>query len=569
MAMSLPHQIGAISGASLTAESGGVSGDAPSSATVSAVWRSPAATNLRVSVQKTGTEIDRVSPSPPLSPVRGGVRPDLSVAAQALMSAPVTTEDVQDREYVVGGSAQDKEGKKGVPVYVMMPLDSVTWNHTALKSAGVEGIMMDVWWGLVEGEKPGEYNWGGYSELMEMAKKHGLKVQAVMSFHQCGGNVGDSCTIPLPKWVVDEIDKDPDLAYTDQWGRRNYEYLSLGCDTLPVLKGRSPVQCYSDFMRAFRDTFEHLLGDTIVEIQVGMGPAGELRYPSYPEQNGTWRFPGIGAFQCYDKYMISSLKAAAESIGKPEWGHTGPTDAGHYNNWPEDTNFFRKEGGGWDGPYGEFFLSWYSQMLLDHGERILQSAKSVFENTGIKISVKIAGIHWHYGTRSHAPELTAGYYNTRFRDGYLPIAQMLARHGAVFNFTCIEMRDHEQPQDALCAPEKLVRQVALATQEAQVPLAGENALPRYDDYAHEQILRASALDVDGNSAEREMCAFTYLRMNPDLFQPDNWRRFIAFVKKMREGKDEQRCWEQVEREAEHFVHVTQPLVQEAAVALMH
>lgn len=60
------------------------------------------------------------------------------------------------------------------------------------------------------------------------------------------------------------MDKDPDLAYTDQWGRRNYEYVSLGCDKLPVLKGRTPIQCYSDFMRAFRDKFEHLLGDTIV-----------------------------------------------------------------------------------------------------------------------------------------------------------------------------------------------------------------------------------------------------------------------------------------------------------------
>lgn len=34
---------------------------------------------------------------------------------------------------------------------------------------------------------------------------------------------------------------------------------------------------------------------------MGMGPCGELRYPSYPESNGTWRFPGIGEFQCYDK----------------------------------------------------------------------------------------------------------------------------------------------------------------------------------------------------------------------------------------------------------------------------
>ena len=138
--------------------------------------------------------------------------------------------------------------------------------------------------------------------------------------------------IPLPKWVVEEIERDPDLAYTDKQGRRNYEYLSLGCDTLPVLKGRSPVQVYADYMRSFRDTFTDYMGQTIVvwylnpcflcpfasyflvlhsnpsdgvwffqEIQVGMGPAGELRYPSYPESNGTWRFPGIGEFQCYDK----------------------------------------------------------------------------------------------------------------------------------------------------------------------------------------------------------------------------------------------------------------------------
>lgn len=38
-------------------------------------------------------------------------------------------------------------------------------------------------------------------------------------------------------------------------------------------------------------------------IQVGMGPAGELRYPSYPlqKQAWTWRKPELGEFQCYDK----------------------------------------------------------------------------------------------------------------------------------------------------------------------------------------------------------------------------------------------------------------------------
>ncbi|KAJ7979751.1 Beta-amylase [Quillaja saponaria] len=479
MALSITHQIGGLAGTLIHSEAGKTSGESTATLSAAALWKSPVP-NVRCKIQKPDA-VEAITPpfSPCRSPVLGGIRPDLSVACQAFateMEASMFLEtEAPVREYKEAGS-QGKEN--GVPVYVMMPLDSVAIGNTvnrrkamnvslqALKSAGVEGIMMDVWWGLVERDSPGTYNWGGYEELLEMAKKHGLKVQAVMSFHQCGGNVGDSCTIPLPKWVVEEIDRDPDLAYSDQWGRRNYEYVSLGCDTRSVLKGRTPVQCYADFMRAFRDNFKHLLGDTIVEIQVGMGPAGELRYPSYPEQDGTWKFPGIGAFQCYDKYMLSSLKAAAEAAGKPEWGSTGPTDAGNYNNWPEDTNFFKKEGGGWNGPYGEFFLTWYSQMLLDHGERILTSAKSIFESTGVKISVKVAGIHWHYGTRSHAPELTAGYYNTRFCDGYLPIAHMLARHGAIFNFTCIEMRDHEQPQDALCAPEKLVRQVALATQKS-------------------------------------------------------------------------------------------------------
>ncbi|XP_062209843.1 beta-amylase 2, chloroplastic [Phragmites australis] len=509
-----------------------------------------------------------VDHAPAQAPDALSVKPDLAMACQALV------ENLPEAEHA--DVAGQQKSKAGVPVFVMMPLDTVRKDGNglnrrkaveaslaALKSAGVEGIMVDVWWGIAEAEGPGCYNFNGYMELMEMAKKTGLKVQAVMSFHQCGGNVGDSVTIPVPKWVSEEMDKDQDLAYTDRCGRRNYEYVSLGCDTLPVLKGRTPIQCYADFMRAFRDHLATFMGNTIVEIQVGMGPAGELRYPSYPESNGTWSFPGIGEFQCYDRYMLSSLKAAAEAVGKPDWGNAGPGDSGGYNDWPEDTPFFRREGG-WNTPYGEFFMSWYSQMLLEHGERILSAASAVFTGTpGVKISVKVAGIHWHYGTRSHAAELTAGYYNTRHNDGYLPIARMLSRHGAVLNFTCVEMRDHEQPQDAQCRPEALVQQVAAAAREGGVGLAGENALPRYDDTAHDQVVSTAAEKAE----EERMVAFTYLRMGPDLFQPDNWRRFAAFVKRMSESGARDLCREQVEREAAGVARATEPLVQEAAVAL--
>ena len=59
-------------------------------------------------------------------------------------------------------------------------------------------------------------------------------------------------------------------------------------------QGRTPLEAYTDFMRAFRDAFLADLGECIEEVVVGAGPCGELRYPSYPEPNG-WRFPGVCA----------------------------------------------------------------------------------------------------------------------------------------------------------------------------------------------------------------------------------------------------------------------------------
>jgi hypothetical protein len=100
--------------------------------------------------------------------------------------------------------------------------------------------------------------------LVKMVHAMGLKVQAVMSFHACGGNVGDSCLVSLPYWVLQEAEKNPEVLYTDQNGNRNGEYLSLGVDCLPLFEGRSPVQIYHDFMESFRDTFKEFLGDCIV-----------------------------------------------------------------------------------------------------------------------------------------------------------------------------------------------------------------------------------------------------------------------------------------------------------------
>ena len=89
--------------------------------------------------------------------------------------------------------------------------------------------------------------------------------------------------VSLPTWVLEVAEQNPDVLFTDREGRRNSEYLSFGVDHLPLFQGRTPLQIYRDFMRSFRETFSSELGSTIVEVIVGMGPAGELRYPSYPQ----------------------------------------------------------------------------------------------------------------------------------------------------------------------------------------------------------------------------------------------------------------------------------------------
>ncbi|CAN6568119.1 unnamed protein product [Malus baccata var. baccata] len=93
-----------------------------------------------------------------------------------------------------------------IPVYVMLPLgvinmkcelvdpDGLLKQLRVLKSVNVDGVMVNCWWGIVEGHAPQEYNWNGYKRLFQMVRELKLKLQ------ECGGKVGDDVCIPLPHW---------------------------------------------------------------------------------------------------------------------------------------------------------------------------------------------------------------------------------------------------------------------------------------------------------------------------------------------------------------------------------
>ncbi|WOK92787.1 beta-amylase 2, chloroplastic-like [Canna indica] len=428
-----------------------------------------------------------------------------------------------------------------IPVYVMLPLDVINNQGKmgnpeilaeqlrALKSIDVDGVMVDIWWGIVEASAPRVYNWNGYKHLFQIAGELKLKLQVVMSFHECGGNVGDDVWIPLPQWVTEIGNSNPDIYFTDREGRRNRECLSWGIDRKRVLVGRTAVEVYFDYMRSFRVEFDEFFEDgTISEIQIGLGPCGELRYPSYPAKHG-WRYPGIGEFQCYDEYLQNGLKEAAKARGHPLLGKV-PQNVGSYNSQPHETGFFR-DGGDYNNSYGRFFLGWYSKVLIDHGDLVLSLAKLAFE--GSHIAAKISGVHWWYKTASHAAELTAGFYNPCNRDGYAPIASMLKKHDATLNFTCVELRtlnQHAEFPEAMADPEGLVWQVLNAAWDACVPMASENALPCYDRDGYNKILDNAKpfSDPDG----RHLSSFTYLRLSPVLMCAHNFKEFARFVQRM-------------------------------------
>ena len=109
--------------------------------------------------------------------------------------------------YIEHGLKGYDDGDGVIPVYVMLPLDSInpksgtvkrpkamSASMRAVQMAGVKGIVMEVWWGIVEKEGPQNYNWCGYKELLDMAKQWGLKVQVILCFHQCWNIAGgDNC----------------------------------------------------------------------------------------------------------------------------------------------------------------------------------------------------------------------------------------------------------------------------------------------------------------------------------------------------------------------------------------
>lgn len=444
----------------------------------------------------------------------------------------VHTEPVRE-EKKLSGSGTKSKSVDGVRLFVGLPLDTVSYdcnsiNHAraiaaglkALKLLGVEGVELPIWWGIVEKDAMGEYDWSGYLAIAEMVQKVGLKLHVTLCF-----NGSKKPNIPLPKWVSQIGESQPNIYFTDKSGQQYKECLSLAVDNLPVLDGKTPVQVYQSFCESFKSSFSPFMGSTITSISMGLGPDGELRYPSHHQlpSNGT---QGAGEFQCYDKSMLSFLKQHAEASGNPLWGLGGPHDAPTYNHFPYSNGFFT-DGGSWESTYGDFFLSWYSNQLITHGDNLLSLASATFGDSGVTIHGKIPLMHSWYGTRSHPSELTAGFYNTASRDGYEPVAQMFARNSCKMILPGMDLSDVNQPKENHSSPELLLAQIMAACKKHEVKVSGQNSSESGVAGGFEQIKK-------NLSGDNVLELFTYHRMGASFFSPEHFPSFTEFVRSLKQ-----------------------------------
>ncbi|KAG6486343.1 inactive beta-amylase 9-like [Zingiber officinale] len=424
--------------------------------------------------------------------------------------------------------ATAKNEAKPARLYVGLPLDAVSAGNVvthgkaiaagmrALALLGVDGVDLPISWGVFSNSGG---DWSSYLAVAAMARDAGLRLRVSLHLHAHGRP-----QFPLPQLVERAVAADPDILFTDRSGGRHRECLSFAVDELPVLDGKTPLEAFEEFFQSFRVAFTDLMNSTITDITVGLGPNGELRYPSFPSSGGK-SSTGVGEFQCYDKYMMADLKRCAEEAGSPLWGLSGPHDAPAYDRSPDSGTFFKDHGGSWETPYGQFFLSWYSGKLLSHADLVLSVASKVFGD--FPLSAKVPLVHWWHNTRSRPSQLTTGYYNAEGRDGYEAVAEIFAKHSCAMIVPGIDLSDAEQPQGARSSPESLLTQIIRACKKQGVRISSENSsIVGVGSVGFSKIKEKIMGEISG------LDSFTYNRMGAEFFSPEHWPLFTQFILSM-------------------------------------
>ncbi len=384
---------------------------------------------------------------------------------------------------------------------------------------GIEAVSVDVWWGRVHAERNAPC-WDYYDRVFAAIQAQGLAIVPIMSFHRCGGGANDppepQKNVPLPTWlgefVKGEGGSPEDLCYQSETGNESF-------DAIPPWLGEEVPAIYREMVRFLDEFLERyrplLQANLFPEINISLGPSGELRYPSYSATDH-WQFPHRGYYQCYSESARRSfLRWVRDPKNHCSWADqfsdaeirvpNGHVPRGHGAR----ADAFVTERIHLQPGYGQDFCTWYHQSLVDHGRRLLHAAIRTLLPHCTRdielaplIGMKIPGVHWQWrstGVPRYA-ELTAGLIPPHCC--FVPEAKSATGYESIFemvrelklrtawpirvHFTALEMDDDTLPDSSPNATVKtsmarsLVSAVGRTAYQADVLLSGENALDKVD-----------------------------------------------------------------------------------------
>jgi beta-amylase len=441
---------------------------------------------------------------------------------------------------------------------------------TQAKNIGVQTVSVDVWWRLVEGRGDQQFDWRYYDQVFRAIRDAGLTIAPILSFHQCGGGPGDDCNFPLPDWIwsrfAPELTGD-DMQYQSESGKAQ-------SDALPPWASMQPkvLQQFTEFMQAFAAQYGSAAGD-FLEINVSLGPTGELRYPSYNMNDG-WSFPDRGNFQAYGTLARQSFRQwalvhfggltgvasrwgislATEEQIRPPGGELPVNGTRRAQAFVDQQDYVRTQ-------YGRDFIDWYNESLVEHGRRLLLATHNAFSGSlrSVPIAMKIPGVHWQM-TCTDTPriaEITAGLVQTTLdlrpeREaradayGYRRILDMIADvkrqtgRDIILHFTALEMDNSaacdvgSRGRSNTSLAEALVFWVSEAADDRDILHRGENALACFRNWDHiENVFRFSSYSGLNflrltNSAFSRSIGRSPADCEPwSDFERDQYRNFIA------------------------------------------
>ncbi len=421
--------------------------------------------------------------------------------------------------------------------------------------AGCQVVKNDLWWGAFEPE-PGKFDWRYARKLAAIVRSvrkgdRKLLWNPGISLHECGFNTGDDFVMRLPRWVFTTLAYQlpggipRDVMFVSEQGNESAEFISYWVTELAM-----PL--FRRVLESFKLNVYEEFKDIITQVDASLGPAGEIRYPSYGAHDLDVDCPQPGALQCYSMPALMDLRKFVleryrtfEEIDR-RWSTR--ISLGQDLRPPDNPHEYRISGAH-HSEYGRTLHEWYSLVLRRHAVRLLGLFLEVFD---CHIGVKIPGVHWRTGVRSGSviefsdrlAELMSGlvwndpdghWLQESMALGYRPLLSDLSKLNRLRGnrltviLTCAEMEDEEK-RFLLSLPVKerkysiahsLVKWIGEHARALNLRIEAENALPSnlYNPACWDNM-RSHLLPNGGSYS-----GLTCLRMRQIVENPDVLEQF--------------------------------------------